>query len=209
MRSDHGFRRLAAFSDAVVAIAITLLVLPLADSASKSDGESLGQLYRHNDTKLLGFVLSFAVIGSFWWGQHQAFERVKAYNGVLVWAMFGWLFGIVFLPFPTELLSTGTGSSVAVHGLYIGTMLLIAVAALVQEWAIVHWPDLQIDEQQGSATLAPSLILATLMAIALVVACAVPSIGMWALVLLVLARPLEHWAVARRTVPAPPAVPPH
>ena len=99
MQREAGFRRLVGFSDAVVAIAITLLVLPLVDSASSIGNESLSMFFHHNQTKLWAFALSFAVIGSFWWGQHQLFERVRAYNGVLVWGMFLWLLGIVFLPY--------------------------------------------------------------------------------------------------------------
>jgi uncharacterized membrane protein len=207
MPSDHGFRRLINFSDAVVAIAITLLVLPLADAAAKEQQVGLGQLYRENHTELLAFVLSFAVIGSFWWGQHQAFERVGAYNGILVWAMFLWLLGIVFLPFPTELLSAARGSTVAVHGVYIGTMLLSSLAAVAQQWAVVHWPDLQAEEHRGEATVIPSAILAALMAVALIVACAVPAIGLWALLVLVLSRPLSRVAAAWRRVPEGPPAP--
>jgi len=204
MPSDRGFRRLVAFSDAVVAIAITLLVLPLADAASSDGAVSLDRFYRENDTKMLAFALSFAVIGSFWWGQHQVFERVRTYNFALVVAMFVWLFGIVLLPFPTELLSAGQGHEVGRHAIYIGTMLLCAVAALAQQAAIVHWTDLQVEESRGEVSIAPSLILVVLMAVALVVSSTVPAIGLWALLVLVLTRPLEHLAAARRKGPGPP-----
>ena len=118
------------FSDAVVAIAITLLVLPLVDSASSIGTAGVGAFLSDNKTKLFAFVLSFAVIGKFWWGQHQMHERVKSCNSVLVFGVFLWLISIVFLPFPTELLSSAKNGGRAVHAIYIGTMLAAAIAAL-------------------------------------------------------------------------------
>ena len=198
MNNDKGLRRLVAFSDAVVAIAITLLILPLVDAASSYRSVGLRHFLDANSTRLLAFALSFAVIGSFWWGQHQMFERVKAYNSFLVWATFVWLISIVFLPFPTELLGVSQGSSVAVHGLYVGTMVVTAVGALFQQWVIVRWPALQDEEGRGSATLFPALVYTVLLILAFVVVITVPSIGLWALLLLVLSRPLDALLRGRR-----------
>jgi uncharacterized membrane protein len=125
MQSEVGFRRLVNFSDAVVAIAITLLILPLVDRASSIGATGIGSFLNDNETKLLAFLLSFVVIGRFWWGQHQVFERVKSYNSLLVWGMFVWLLSIVFLPFPTELISSAQGGArAATYAIYIGTLLL-------------------------------------------------------------------------------------
>ena len=115
MRSEVGFRRLVSFSDAVVAIAITLLILPLVDAASSIGTTGIGHFLSDNRTKLLAFLLSFVVIGRFWWGQHQVFERVKTYNPLLVWGMFVWLLSIVFLPFPTELISSAQDGNSGRH----------------------------------------------------------------------------------------------
>jgi uncharacterized membrane protein len=199
MQSEAGFRRLVAFSDAVVAIAITLLVLPLVDAAGSIGTATVGTFLSDNKARLLAFLLSFAVIGRFWWGQHQTHEGVKAYNAVLVWGLFLWLLSIVFLPFPTELLGTATnGSGTADRALYIGTLLVASIAVLVQQWAIVHWPKLQMDEQRGSAHLDSAVVLVVLMAVALVVSVAVPAIGLWALLLLLLSTPVERFLLRRR-----------
>jgi uncharacterized membrane protein len=199
MRSERGFHRLVNFSDAVVAIAITLLVLPLADAASSIGNESLSTFFHDNQTKILAFGLSFAVIGSFWWGQHQLFERVRAYNGVLVWGMFVWLLSIVFLPFPTELIGSTRENSTIVHEIYIGTLLAAAIATLVQQWAIVRWPALQEVEYRGSATIDAAGVSAVLMTVAFVVAGLAPSVGLWALLVLLLSTPLERLLRARRS----------
>jgi uncharacterized membrane protein len=192
MHNEVGFRRLVNFSDAVVAIAITLLVLPLVDAAANIGGMSLGHFLSENHSKLLGFGLSFVVIGRFWWAQHITFERLQSYDSLLVGGMFVWLFGIVFLPFPTELLGAGHTGETSVHGLYIATLLVTATAALVQQLAAIRHPELQREEQRGSMSLNAEAAYVLLMAFALVVALAAPSVGLFALLLLVLQAPVTR-----------------
>jgi uncharacterized membrane protein len=126
------------------------------------------------------------------------FERVRGYNQVLVWGMFLWLLSIVFLPFPTELIGSVTKGSVAVPGIYIGTMLVAAIGALMQQWAIVRWPELQEKAHDDVVTIDAALILVALMGVALVMTIVFPSVGLWPLLVLLLSRPLERLAAARR-----------
>lgn len=198
MPSEHGYRRLVAFSDAVVAIAITLLILPLVDSASSIGHAGLGEFFRDERTRLLAFALSFAVIGRFWWGHHQMFERVRSYNSVLAGGMFLWLLSIVFLPFPTELVGSVKNGNRTVDALYIGTMLVTAIATLIQQWAIVRWPDLQDEEHADAASIDAAVVLTTLMALALVVTVTAPSLGLWPLMVLGLSSPIERLLAAGR-----------
>jgi uncharacterized membrane protein len=198
MRSERGLHRLVSFSDAVVAIAITLLILPLVDAASSIGSTGLGQFLDDNWDRLLAFSLSFAVIGSFWWAQHQMFEGVKRYNVVMVWGMFLWMFGIVFLPFPTELLGSAKQNDAGNHGIYVGTMLVTAIGALVQQWSIVRWPESQT-EAQGKSVVDHAFVLVVLMATAFVLVVTVPAIGLWPLLLLVVSRPVESLLARRRT----------
>jgi len=200
MRSETGLRRLVNFSDAVVAIAITLLILPLVDVAGAIGSTGVGHFLDVNRDKLLAFALSFAVIGNFWWAQHQQFERVKKYNAVLVGGMFLWLLSIVFLPFPTELLGAAKHGSTGVNAIYIGTLLVATIAGLIQQWAIVRWPDLQDDAVRGEATLTAALISTGIMALVFVSVVAVPTVGLWALLLLLLSRPLER-VISRQRQP--------
>ena len=197
MPSNAGFRRLVAFSDAVVAIAITLLILPLVDAAGTIGSESIGTFLGDNRSKLLAFLLSFTVIGRFWWAQHQVHERVVAYNPVFVSGMFVWLFGIVFLPFPTELLSSAVKSSRGIHALYVGTLLVATVGVLVQQFAVVHWPELQDEEHRGEARMMLAVVQALVIALALVLTISVPAIGLWSLLLLLVLYPIG-WARTRR-----------
>ena len=203
MANDVGFRRLVAFSDAVVAIAITLLVLPLVDVAGTIGSEGIGTFLGDNRTKLLAFLLSFAVIGRFWWSQHQLHERVVAYDAFFVSGMFVWLFGIVLLPFPTELLSASVHAGPGFHVLYIGTLLVATVGALVQQFAVVHRPELQVAEHRGEARMTLAVIQTLLMATALVLAISVPPIGLWALLLLLLLYPIGWIRKSRQEVARP------
>lgn len=181
---------MVSFSDAVVAIAITLLILPLVDAASSIGSTGLGPFLDDNWDRLLAFSLSFAVIGSFWWAQHQMFEGVNRYNVVLVWGVFLWMFGIVFLPFPTELLGSAKQNDAGNHGIYVGTMLVTAVGALVQQWSIVRWPGLET-ETQPKNVVDHAVVLVVIMATAFVLVVTVPAIGLWPLLLLLMSRPVE------------------
>ncbi len=68
---ERDLDRFLTFVDAVVAIAITLLVLPLAEAAGEIGEGSVGDLLRANEDKLLGFLLSFLVIAQLWFAQQR------------------------------------------------------------------------------------------------------------------------------------------
>lgn len=186
------------FSDAVVAIAITLLILPLVDSASVIGNGGLATFADHHGAQFFAFALSFAVIGTFWWGQHQMIEHVIGYNRLLVAGIFVWILSIVFLPFPTELLSAARNGGQGVHALYVGTLLMAAVGVLLQQWAIVRAPALRSAGHREDADLTVAVSLAALMAVIFVAVIVLPSIGLWALLLLLMSRPLARLARSRR-----------
>jgi uncharacterized membrane protein len=203
MANESGYARLISFRDAVTAIAITLLILPLVDAASTTSHQDLHQFYDHNRSKLLVFVVSFVVIGRFWWGQHQLSDRLKTYNSVVVGGTFLWLLSIVFLPLPTELLGAGHTNSRGVESLYVGTMIVASIASLVQHWAALHWPELQNDAQEKRVPLGGSVSQVVLMAIALLLLNLVKAVGLWSLLVLVLTDPIDR-VVARRRGHADP-----
>jgi uncharacterized membrane protein len=64
---DPGVDRIIAFSDGVVAIAITLLILPLTE-IDRAEDATLGNVIVDNQTALFAFGLSFAVIANYWRG---------------------------------------------------------------------------------------------------------------------------------------------
>jgi uncharacterized membrane protein len=100
--------RLVFFSDAVVAIALTLLALELPVPDGHDNRELLAG-FRENYEEYLAFLISFAVIGVQWQGHHRTFARVRGLAGRLVTFNLAWLLTIVVTPFATKVL-TGDGA---------------------------------------------------------------------------------------------------
>jgi uncharacterized membrane protein len=98
--SRRGLERIVVFADAVVAIACTLLVLPLVDLATQDAGEPLDHLLGDHLGEFGAFALSFAVIARLWVAHHRLFERINGYDTMLVRLTLAWLFPVAFLPFP-------------------------------------------------------------------------------------------------------------
>jgi uncharacterized membrane protein len=185
----RGFDRLVNFSDAVVAIAITLLVLPMVDSVSGEATGSARSLLEDNGSRLFAFALSFAVIATFWLAHHRLFETIGGYTGPLLWANMAWLLSIVFLPFPTEMVGVHGTDDALVRFLYIATVLVTAATLMTIEVIVTRTPTIWIDPDGVDVDLVGGFANLTALTVALVVGVAVPAIGMWAL-LLRLAEPL-------------------
>jgi len=185
--TPRGLDRLVVFADAVVAIAITLLVLPLV--ASATPGSSVSQLLRDHLDQLGTFLLSFVVISRLWAVHHRAFEHVRLYDTVLVRLTMVWLLTIVFLPLPTALL--GSGSSRATATLYIGTLLASSlVLAVTIGWVKAH-PGLQVDEGEVGPMPGPRWATSILLVVALAAAAVNAHAGLFALILLLLTGPVD------------------
>src|SRR5919199_4021121 len=104
---DRGLERIIFFSDAVFAIAITLLVLNIEVPdipQGRVAQELLGQLLALWP-KYLSYVISFLVILIFWISHHSIFSTIRGYDRVLIWLNSLFLMFVAFLPFPTALLS--------------------------------------------------------------------------------------------------------
>jgi TMEM175 potassium channel family protein len=99
--------RLVFFSDAVVAIALTLLALELPVPAGESNHDVLAGFHKHYE-EYLAFLISYAVIGIQWQGHHRTFARVRGLAGRIVTYNLLWLLTIVVTPFATKVL-TGDG----------------------------------------------------------------------------------------------------
>lgn len=117
--------RLAAFSDAVFAIAITLLVLPLTELDIAGD---LPAALYDDRGKIIAFVVSFAVIGRYWISHHNDVQRMVGVDQRLLVRNLVLLFFIVVLPFPTSVLGQGGGTGPTM--LYATTIILTALSHL-------------------------------------------------------------------------------
>ena len=82
-----GKSRLEAFSDGVLAIILTIMVLELK-TPSEADIASLLEL----GPKFFSYILSFIYIGIYWNNHHHMFSTVEKVNGKILWANFNLLF---------------------------------------------------------------------------------------------------------------------
>jgi uncharacterized membrane protein len=114
-RAGHlEYDRILFFSDAVFAIAITLLIVDLPvrveDAVSKTGRHSNAFSSYHELGRavpgIIGFGISFAVIGLFWLGHHGVFRFIKAFDRRLMLLNLLFVGVIAFLPYPTALLSS-------------------------------------------------------------------------------------------------------
>jgi uncharacterized membrane protein len=97
--------RLVFFSDAVMAIAITLLALDLRlPPAEGLTNETFLQLLGDLAPQYIAFVISFIVIGSYWLAHHRAFRYIVRYDSGLLGLNMLFLFLVIQLPFLTSLL---------------------------------------------------------------------------------------------------------
>lgn len=96
------YDRILFFSDAVMAIAVTLLAVDLRVPMRAIRTTDL--LSKDIDS-LLGFAVSFAVIGLFWLGHHGIFRYITAFDRPLIGLNLVFLGTVAFLPFPTDVLS--------------------------------------------------------------------------------------------------------
>ncbi|BDZ51261.1 DUF1211 domain-containing membrane protein [Frondihabitans sucicola] len=189
-RTSRGLDRLVNFTDASVAIAITLLILPLVDVATDIAHEPIGKLLHENLGLVLSFVITFLVISRFWVVHHRIFEYVESYSRPLIAVNFVWLLSIVFLPFAANVLSRESGPP-GISALYIGTMLVATIAAGCIDWILLHDSELTREESRADLHLSPAVISAILMASALLVAVLIPRVNLYALLLLLLAGPIQ------------------
>ncbi len=116
--------RTLMLTDAVVAIAMTLLVLPLVEAVPEVDGDDVWGFVADHLSLFVSFVVSFLVILLFWGAHQRVFRRVDEMTGGLRLLNGLWLLAIAFLPFPTALL--GAGPTTSTTPIYIGTVLVIA-----------------------------------------------------------------------------------
>ena len=125
--------RLEAFSDGVIAILITIMVLELRPPHG-SGWASLAPIW----PSLLSYVLSFVYLGIYWNNHHHLLLATRRISGAVLWANLHLLFWLSLVPFATSWLGDSHGASVptAVYGIILFcaaisfTILLRAIIAV-------------------------------------------------------------------------------
>lgn len=190
--------RAKAFVDGVVAIAMTLLIIPLLeaitglvshDSAGHQNPvPSAAAWFGDNFMLLITFLISFAVIAMFWINHHRLFAGVRRVSVALLWLNMVWLLTIVWLPVATAMTGVMHSNDPGVLIAYMGTMVLTSLAALVQVIYLRRHPALhEMSDSTIVGTMAVNCAMAVLFAISLVIAILLPDqVSYFALFLLVL-----------------------
>jgi uncharacterized membrane protein len=126
-----GRERLTAFTDGVVAVIITIMVLDLRapDSVTFAALVPVGP-------KLLAYVLSFVYVAIYWNNHHHFFQLVPRVTGGLLWANLNLLFWLSLIPFSTSWMGEHPTASVptAIYGL---SLLMPALSWFVMQTAII------------------------------------------------------------------------
>jgi uncharacterized membrane protein len=99
-----GLERIVFFSDAVMAIAMTLLAADLkVPQIDPATGGQLLSALAGIQTQMVSFVISFVVIGIYWLSHHRTFRYITRYDGRLALLNLVFLFFIVLMPFVARL----------------------------------------------------------------------------------------------------------
>lgn len=129
-----GLERLIFFSDAVFAIAITLLVLEIrlpSGEAALTDAELLASLLGIWQ-KYLAYMISFLVIGMFWMSHHRKFRYIKRYDSRLLFLNLLMLMVVAFVPFPSSIISESPSRTATIF--YALTMIVVGLLFLLLWW---------------------------------------------------------------------------
>ncbi len=185
---NRDLERLLTFVDAIAAVAITLLVLPLVDLGNeiRSSHQSVWDLVTSHSNQFWAFALSFVVIARLWLAQHVLLRTVIASNRGLSSLLLLWSMAIVFLPFPTALLPAG-GEQAATKVLYLGTLAVSSLCLTAMAAIISRNRGLRDTDERPRLT--TSVATATAFVLALVVSLVFPATGYYPLLLLMISDP--------------------
>jgi uncharacterized membrane protein len=195
MENQRGIERVIFFTDAVVAIAITLLILPLVEivttDANKSPQPPLSDFLSSNLSQFFAFVLSFVIIARFWIANHEILLNTKRSTPILMWLDIAWVFTIVILPLPTEITAAYEASRLTTL-IYIGSATISTLLLTAMAYYLHRHPQLQANDAPIS-TVAVWGIGSTAVAflLAFAVSWIFPGVHYYSLFILLLTFPLD------------------
>jgi uncharacterized membrane protein len=125
-------KRLEAFSDGVIAILITIMVLEL----TLPHGDELGDLLDLWPV-FISYVLSFAYLAIYWNNHHHMLYVTERVTGTVLWANMLLLFSLSLVPFATAWMGEGgfAKTPTAVYGV---VLLMAALSYYILQWAIIR-----------------------------------------------------------------------
>jgi uncharacterized membrane protein len=196
--------RFLTFLDAVVAIAITLLVLPLVEITGEVREATVSEVLVDHQAEIWAFLLSFVVIARLWFAQHGSVSPLVLLHGRIARLLTAWMLTIVFLPFPTALVAQAPNAALT-KLLYIGTITLAGVLLLAVDLTAIRHPELSDGRRLPGPEGAAATVV--LLLAALVITLALPATSYFPMLLLLLTDPLVRaWRRVRGRGPEHPAV---
>ncbi len=143
--------RLTLFSDAIFAFAMTLLAVNIRvpEIAQGLVGSRLSIELANLTPKFIGYGLSFFISGSYWVFYHRIFTNIKRYDLTLIWLNIAFLFLVVLIPFPSDLIGRFLTQQVSV--LIYSTMMAATGFALSLIWLYASRNHRLIDEGLSNA----------------------------------------------------------
>jgi uncharacterized membrane protein len=171
--------RFNSFSDAVFAVAITLLVLsiePFDIPGRITEAEALEGL-RSVLPHFYAYALSFVIIGAFWVSHHRLFARFRVVDYRLLWMNLVYLMVVVFVPYPTGLLAQ-YGRTTTITALYAGSICLIGLLQALMCWYGARYhraQGLRVDTSPIQGYLIASLTLSAVFLVSIGIAFLSPS----------------------------------
>ncbi|MGN6325019.1 TMEM175 family protein [Pseudolysinimonas sp.] len=198
-----GLDRILFFGDAVVAIAITLLALPLVDEALKVTTAT--EFFRDDRIRaeLIAAGVSFWMIAASWRNNHALFRRATGWRPAVLNIALGWIAAIVALPIATALVVgpvSGASDRLSLV-VYLGVFTLAAGLTRLQHEVLARAgllaesPESRLERAAGWLPIALRVLITALAAM-------VPDVGLWWLLLLapgpVVAEVIRRRAATRR-----------
>ncbi len=134
---DTGLERLVFFSDAVFAIAITLLALEIRLPAGEyATSAALLAALLGLWPKYLSYGVSFLVIGSYWMAHHRVYRSIARYDRRLLFLNLLLLLCVGFVPFPTAVLGDHADAIATIF--YAGTLAMTGMMIALVWWHASH-----------------------------------------------------------------------
>src|SRR3954465_10657828 len=124
--------RLEAFSDGVLAIIITIMVLEL-----HAPHEGTLEALKSVAVPFLSYVLSFLYVGIYWNNHHHMFHAAKLVSGPVLWANLHLLFWLSLFPFVTDWMGESHWSSIPTAS-YGAVLFMAAIAYRILQQTIIH-----------------------------------------------------------------------
>lgn len=138
--------RLINFSDAVVAVAVTLLALPLVDIAGPQGYETLWSVLSKHSGEIGAFLFTFYVVALMWLVHNRILNSITNYDGRLFWLNATWLVGIVLLPWMSSMYGQDAWDYPSVGLAYWVSLAVISLLSSAMAYHLRRHPQMLADD---------------------------------------------------------------